>query len=89
MGNNNAKKGLEMYKDWIYCPTCDIKLLVGVDTEMSYDAINGLAKDTTPISVPVAWCHILRADRLHHVNTVALDSDGNVVYTRDEHMIQV
>ena len=79
------------YKDWIYCPTCDMKILIGSDTEDHYGVINHMAKPNKTIDVPVAWGHIFNrcsSDRiLNHVKTVSQDSKGIITYLQDKHQI--
>ena len=92
MGNKVA--GIEVpkeensnYSKWVFCPTCNNKLLAGVDTDYSYGFISRFARNIQPTEIPIEYCHISRVDELIHVKSVRLDETGNVVYEQDVHQV--
>lgn len=76
------------YDKWIYCPTCAIKILVGVDTEFNYAVIDNMAKVSEKNDVPIAWGHIFDGVNLNHVKTVTKNKNGSISYEKNEHPIQ-
>lgn len=79
MGNKSSKA----YEQWIFCSTCNMAILMDIDSERHYNVINRHAKNNTVVEVPVEWGHITQGNSLYHVHTV--HKNGNTfTYNQDK-----
>ena len=77
------------YKSWIFCPTCNIYVLFGVDTDFSTSAIAQMLTGDDTFNVPVAHCHICDGTRLRHIKSATRNVNKSISYIEYEHPINI